>query len=115
MINNWSCRSIFTLPKNSFPDVLPRLCIVLKSKKYRSSIALHLKLLYMFYYKKIKDVLLLEDELKKLKSAYARVIKKTGDSTAVADLRKMIKLLSGRINTLKQEEESLAGATEVVI
>ncbi|MEJ7680287.1 MAG: hypothetical protein WKG06_21015 [Segetibacter sp.] len=48
--------------------------------------------------------MLLEDELKKLKAAYAQALKRPEASTAVADLRKMIKALKARINKLSIEE-----------
>lgn len=58
----------------------------------------------MFYHNKVNDVLLLEDELKKLKATYAHVLKRPEASTAIADLRKMIKALTGRINKLSSEK-----------
>jgi len=57
----------------------------------------------MIYYKKVKDVLLLEDELKKLKATYTLVLEKRQESNAIADLRRMIKALTGRINKLGPE------------
>lgn len=56
----------------------------------------------MFYYNKVKEVELLEEELKKLKTTYARTLQKPEASTAIADLRRMIKALTGRINKLNQ-------------
>ncbi len=57
---------------------------------------------YMFYYQ-VNDVLLLEEELKKLKATYAHALKRPEASPAIADLRKMIKALTGRINKLSSK------------
>jgi len=57
----------------------------------------------MFYYNKVKDVLLLEGELKKLKNNYLEALKKH-EAATVVDLRKMIKALTGRINKLAVEK-----------
>ena len=54
----------------------------------------------MFYYNKVNDVALLEDELKRLKVTYAHALQKPEATAAIADLRKMIKALTGRINKL---------------
>jgi len=48
--------------------------------------------------------LLLEGELKKLKANYAHALKKPEASTAIPDLRRMIKALTGRINELSQKK-----------
>ncbi len=57
----------------------------------------------MFYYQ-VNDVLLLEVELKKLKATYAQALKRPEASTAIADLRKMIKALTARINKLSSDK-----------
>lgn len=53
----------------------------------------------MFYYQG-NDITLLENELKKLKATYAQALKRPEASLTIADLRKMIKALKGRINLL---------------
>lgn len=58
----------------------------------------------MFYYNRVNDVLLLEGELKKLKANYAHALKKPEAPTAIPDLRRMIKALTGRINELSQKK-----------
>lgn len=54
----------------------------------------------LYYYYQVNDVSLLEAELKKLKAMYAQALKRPEASVAIADLRKMIKALKGRINLL---------------
>ncbi|MDB5250709.1 MAG: hypothetical protein JWQ40_5103 [Segetibacter sp.] len=57
----------------------------------------------MFYLKKVNDIFLLEAELKKLKILYAELLKKPAASSSLNEVRRMIKVLSARINVLKME------------
>jgi hypothetical protein len=58
----------------------------------------------MFYLKKVDDVFLLEAELKKLKITYADLLKKPNASSSLKDVRRQIKVITGRINILNTEK-----------
>ena len=57
----------------------------------------------MVYLKKVSDISLLEAELKRLKILYAELLKQPNTSVSLKEVRRMIKVLSGRINVLKME------------
>lgn len=57
----------------------------------------------MLYLKEIKDIMLLEVELKKMKALYAHILRQSEDQSFLKDLRRRIKYISAQINVMQQQ------------